>query len=61
MLVRLLTACCRCIHYVGEGQWTFADGLSYFRGTYKAGKRVEGRLVLFDAATGKPAHTYTGR
>lgn len=44
----------------GEGQWTFADGLSHFRGTF-AGKRVEGQLVMYDAATKMPAHTYTGR
>lgn len=32
---------------VGEGQWVFADGVSFFRGTYKAGQRVEGQLVMY--------------
>jgi hypothetical protein len=52
---RLPASCC-----AGEGQWTFADGLSHYRGTYRAGKRVEGQLAMYDAAS-KPAHTYTGR
>lgn len=47
--------------FAGQGVWTFADGLSHFRGTYKAGQRVEGQLVMFDAQSKKPAHTYTGR
>lgn len=45
----------------GQGRWLFADGLSFYEGSYEAGQRKQGKLVTFNAATKKPAESYTGR
>jgi hypothetical protein len=55
--------CCRCCccFLLGQGRWLFADGLSFCEGSYSAGQRVQGKLVLFDVATKKAIETYDGR
>jgi hypothetical protein len=45
----------------GQGSWQFADGLSFYEGTFASGQRVKGKLVMFDADTKKPVETYDGR
>lgn len=44
----------------GNGRWLFADGVSYFEGSYERGGRRHGHLVMFDSQTKKQLQSYTG-
>lgn len=45
----------------GNGRWVFADGMSYFDGSFDKGEKKQGQLVMFDPDTKKQVQSYTGR
>jgi hypothetical protein len=45
----------------GQGRWLFADGLSFYEGSFAAGQRLQGKLVLYGANTKQQVETYDGR